>query len=247
MQQQDQRQPRDLLKADRRLALADQLCGADAVHLLFQHGFRDQVLFRGRVINQREIDLRGHQVQQSCAGQALGQRQFQVRMLFQHRAHQGHADRLHRRIRHPDRNIAGDHVAAVLDLAFGGRHRAQDDAGVLVEPLAGRGRLHAARLALEQRHGELGFQIGDVMAERGLRHIGLIRRPRQVALLVDGDEIAELAGIHGRMRSIMMNALFHRLYFSDGRRKPSLGVNIRTSTGESDDRDGTTAGGREGH
>src|SRR5437879_12766295 len=35
------------------------------------------------------------------------------------------------------------------------------------------------------------------------------------------------------MRSIMVNALFHRLYFSDGRRKPSLGVNIRTSTGES--------------
>ena len=69
---------------------------------------------------------------------------------------------------------------------------------MLVEPLAGRGRLHAARLALEQRHGELGFQIGDVMAERGLRHIGLIRRARQVALLVDGDEIAELAGVHGR-------------------------------------------------
>jgi len=52
-------------------------------------------------------------------------------------------------------------------------------------------------LALEQGHCELGFEVGYVMAERRLRHIGLIRRPRQVALLVNGDEISKLARIHG--------------------------------------------------
>ena len=64
---------------------------------------------------------------------------------------------------------------------------------MLVEPFAGRGRFHAARLALEQRRCEFGFEIGDVVAQRGLRDVGLVGRPRQVALLVDGDEIAELA------------------------------------------------------
>jgi hypothetical protein len=143
-------------------------------------------------------------------------------VLFQHRAHQRHADRLHSRIRHADRDLAGDHIGAVPDLALGRRHRAQDDAGVLVEAFAGRGRFHAARLALEQRHGEFGLQISDVMAERGLRDIGLVGSPRQVALLVNRDEIAELAGIHGQKRSRETNALFNRLYFSDSSRKPRL-------------------------
>ncbi|MGY4423988.1 hypothetical protein ACVWY2_006437 [Bradyrhizobium sp. JR6.1] len=67
---------------------------------------------------------------------------------------------------------------------------------MLIEPLARRGRFHAARLALEQRRGEFRLEIGDVVAERGLRDIGLIRRPRQVALLVNRDEIAKLARIH---------------------------------------------------
>jgi hypothetical protein len=68
---------------------------------------------------------------------------------------------------------------------------------VFVEPFAGSGRLHAARLALEQGRCELGFEVGYVMAERRLGYIGLIGRPRQVALLVDGDEIPKLARIHG--------------------------------------------------
>ena len=53
-------------------------------------------------------------------------------------------------------------IAALLDLALRLGHRPQDDAGVLVKPLARGGRLHAARLALEQRCRKFSFQIGDV-------------------------------------------------------------------------------------
>jgi hypothetical protein len=66
---------------------------------------------------------------------------------------------------------------------------------MLIEPLAGYRRLDTTRLALEQGRRELRLEVGDMMAERGLRDIGLVGRPRQVALLVDGDEIAKLARI----------------------------------------------------
>jgi len=131
------------------------------------------------------------------ARQAFGQRQFQIGIFGEHGAHQGHADRLDPGIGHPDRDVAADHAAALLDLAFGRRHRPQDDAGMLIEPLARRGRLHAARLAFEQGRCEFGFKVGNVVAERRLGHAGLIRRPRQIALLVNRDEIAKLARIHG--------------------------------------------------
>jgi len=61
---------------------------------------------------------------------------------------------------------------------------------MLIEPHAGYRRLDPTRLALEQGRRELRLEVGDMMAERGLRDIGLVGRARQVALLVDGDEIA---------------------------------------------------------
>jgi len=73
---------------------------------------------------------------------------------------------------------------AFADLALSRRHRPQDDAGMLIEPHAGYRRLDPTRLALEQGRRELRLEVGDMMAERGLRDIGLVGRPRQVALLV---------------------------------------------------------------
>jgi hypothetical protein len=155
-----------------------------------------QLLFRGRIIDQREIDLGCHQVHQRRARQAFGERQLQIGVFGKNRLHQGNADRLHTGARHADRDLARDGVATFLDLALGLGHRAQDDAGVLVEPLGRGGGLHAARFALEQRRSELGFEVGNVMAQRRLRDIGLVGGARQIALLVDGDEIAKLARIH---------------------------------------------------
>jgi hypothetical protein len=177
--------------------------------------FGDQVLFRRRIVDQREIDLGGHQMHQRRARQALGQRHLQVRIFAEHRAHQRHADCLDAGIGHADRDLAGHRAAAFADFALGRRHCAQDDARVLIEPLAGRGRLHAAGLALEQGRCELGFEVGNVVAQRRLRDIRLIRRPRQVALLVDGDEIAKLPRVHGACRFVkrskVTNAPFDRL------------------------------------
>ncbi len=133
---------------------------------------------------------------QRRAGQALGERQLELGIFGEHRAHQLHADRLDAGIGHADGDVAGNDASALAHLGLGFRHRAQDDAGVLIEPFAGRGRFHAARLALEQGRCELGLQVRDVMAQRGLRDVHLVGRARQVPLLVDGDEITELARIH---------------------------------------------------
>src|SRR4029078_7596964 len=65
--------------------------------------------------------------------------------------------------------------------------------------------------------------------ERARRGVCLVGRPRQVALLVDGDEIAELARVH-LLRSRMAKAFFARLYFSDGSGKPSVAARTRENS-----------------
>ena len=63
---------------------------------------------------------------------------------------------------------------------------------MLVEPSAGRGQRDPARPSFEQFDAELGFERGDVVAQRRLRDIERLRRPRQHAGIGDGDEIPEL-------------------------------------------------------
>ena len=59
--------------------------------------------------------------------------------------------------------------AHALDLAQVGLRMAQED-------LAGRGELHAARMAFEQWYAEVLLQFLDLAAERGLGNVQLLRR-----------------------------------------------------------------------
>src|SRR5580704_9312430 len=74
----------------------------------------------------------------------------------------------------------------------------QDGLGVPVQYAAGFGEEDALRAAHDQLPAQLGFQAGEMMADRGLRDVQLIRGARQAAGLDDADEVAKLAQVHGR-------------------------------------------------
>ena len=72
----------------------------------------------------------------------------------------------------------------------------QDRLGIGQEGAAGIGQGDAARMAHEQRGVDLALERADLLAERRLLHVQLLRRARDVALMGDGDEIAEVAQFH---------------------------------------------------
>ena len=74
----------------------------------------------------------------------------------------------------------------------------QNCLGVAVQHAAGFGEENTLGPARDQLPSQLGFQAGEMMADRGLRHVQLIRGARQAAGLDDTDEVAKLAQVHGR-------------------------------------------------
>src|SRR3984893_6304557 len=74
----------------------------------------------------------------------------------------------------------------------------QNRLGVAVQHAAGFGEEDALRATRDQLPTQLGFQAGEMMADRGLRDVQLIRGARQAAGLNDADEVAKLAQVHGR-------------------------------------------------
>ena len=80
---------------------------------------------------------------------------------------------------------------------------AQDRLGVGQEGAAGVGQADAARMAHEQGGVDLALERADLLAERRLLHAQLLGRARDVALMGDGDEVAEMAQFHGHIDSSM--------------------------------------------
>ena len=77
----------------------------------------------------------------------------------------------------------------------------QDRLGIDQERAAGVGQADAARMADEQRRVDLALERADLLAERRLLHMQLLGRAGDVALMRDGDEIAEVAKFHGATRA----------------------------------------------
>ena len=77
----------------------------------------------------------------------------------------------------------------------------QDRLGVDQERAAGVGQADAARMAHEQRRVDLALERADLLAERRLLDVQLLGRAGDVALMRDGDEVAEMAQFHGVVRA----------------------------------------------
>jgi len=66
---------------------------------------------------------------------------------------------------------------------------------VLDEPVARLGHADAARRPVRERDAKLCLELGDLLRERGLRDVSLLRRAREAALLRERDEGSELPKI----------------------------------------------------
>src|SRR5690606_18081321 len=75
-------------------------------------------------------------------------------------------------------------------------HVGQDLAGALDDLAPDRGQHDLARGALEQRHPEFLLQLPDLRRQRRLADEAGLGRPAEVAVLGQGDEVAEVAQVH---------------------------------------------------
>ena len=68
----------------------------------------------------------------------------------------------------------------------------EDGAGAGDDALAGGGRLHAARGALEEPHAERLLELPHLGAERRLAHMATLGGAPEVSRVGDGDDVAQL-------------------------------------------------------
>jgi hypothetical protein len=71
--------------------------------------------------------------------------------------------------------------------------RGEGAARALQEGVAGGGQLHAAAGAAQKDGAHHLLELPDLLAQRRLRDVKPPRRPAEVQLLRDGDEVAEVA------------------------------------------------------
>jgi hypothetical protein len=95
-----------------------------------------------------------------------------------------------------DRDPAADHAVELVDLAAHaldlGEHRARPGG----YRLAGLGGHDAAAGALEKLRPQLGLESADLVGERRLGDVELLRRAGEVAVAVHGLDVSELAQLH---------------------------------------------------
>jgi hypothetical protein len=95
-----------------------------------------------------------------------------------------------------ERRRAAAQPAHLGDRVAGGLHLLQDALGVVAERPAGFRGHEAAPAALEERDAELCLQAADLLGERGLREVQLLRGGRERPVLDGGQEVLELLDRH---------------------------------------------------
>src|SRR5262249_10327707 len=95
-----------------------------------------------------------------------------------------------------DREPAGLAARGAPGQVGGALRRGQGAARLAEEGDAGVGQAAPAVRAIEQADAELVLERADLLAERRLRHVQAGGRAREVQLLGDGDEVAEVAELH---------------------------------------------------
>jgi hypothetical protein len=162
----------------------------------------EQGLHRGRraVVaaqpDQRSVELARGQGRQQGVGLALDQPQLDPRVLAVERAEQAEEPPVRQGLDEAERQAPGEQAAERRHRLAGVPGAGQHRPGMRQERLAGRGQPRCAPTADEQLLAELGFQAGDLLADGRLGDRDPPRRPREVALLGDREEVAQLPEFH---------------------------------------------------
>ena len=97
-----------------------------------------------------------------------------------------------------DRDLSADQPVELVDLAAHAVDLGDHGARPRRDRVAGLGRGDAAARALEQLRSELGLEAADLVRERRLRDVKLVRGAGEVAVARDRLDVSELAQLHRR-------------------------------------------------
>ena len=95
-----------------------------------------------------------------------------------------------------DRQLATLKAGQRIELHPRVRDRGQDPPGIANEQLARRGCAHAPTGALKQARIQLRLQALDLMTQRRLHHVALLRGPRKAQTVRHRHDVLELPKIH---------------------------------------------------
>jgi hypothetical protein len=96
----------------------------------------------------------------------------------------------------PDREPPAEQPLERIDVVANGRYLAQDPACPVGHQLTRVGELDGPGRAMQQTHPELALELRDLMRQRRLGDVQLVRRAGEVAQTADRLEVSELAKLH---------------------------------------------------
>ena len=115
--------------------------------------------------------------------------------LVEHGQRQRHVDRPHR-VHRADHHVARAHAGQRLHLGVGRVDLGQDPARARDQRLTGLGDRHPPGGALHQGEADLLLEPADLLGQRGLGDVLASRRAREVLLVGERDEVAQLPKFH---------------------------------------------------
>ncbi len=145
---------------------------------------------------QRDVERAGAEVVGEVGAETLANRQLDRRVRAVEAAQQRQQVERAGRLRDADREAAGEQAGQLLQLGAGGVQLRQHAAGAGDERLAGAGQRDAAGRPLDQRRPQLPLELADLLRQRRLRDVAAQRGAREVALVGERDEVAQLPQFH---------------------------------------------------
>ncbi len=150
-----------------------------------------------RRAQQRQVDLAGGQRGQLRRGQHLAaDPDLHARQGLAQGADQQRQQRVGRRADTADGQQPLGALGDAPGLLAGVVDGVEDSHHALQVGRAGRGQLHAAGGADQQRHPELGLECADLLGQRGLGDVQSLRGAAEVQFLGDGAEVPQVTQFH---------------------------------------------------
>lgn len=194
MDWQQQRKRRKRLKAQNPGQPFD-CVGADE-KLLFQYGLDAQTGIGAGVHRHGHRKAVHRHLPDEVAAGRFDELQLYERVLFAKPLQQWNGQDSRRAGRQTYGNPPRGCIAPGSDGRLGIVKLPQDGPGVAIQQLPHRGRSRAVNTALEQSNAKFSFQVGHVLAQRGLRDEQRIGRRSDVSQLDDFGEVAQVTNIY---------------------------------------------------
>ena len=161
----------------------------------------------------RDLDLAGAQQLERLGRMRVGQADLQARMPARQRRHRRRHERSDRRGEAGEAHAAGGQPHVGGELRAGGIDAADDLGGAVGQQLPGRGEPDPAADPLQQLRAGLGLEPGEVVGDRRLGVVQLLRRRGDRSVARDGVDDAQPVDVqHASTLSMSQHESWHWTY-----------------------------------